>query len=307
MTAFSPTDPDAVGRALSESFPELAPLHVTRVLGAGFNSIAVETDKGLVFRIAKTQGTAERYARERLVLTTLRPRLPVATPEPKWFLYQSSLFPFGVTGYSKLAGDVLTPQLLSIRNVSGLAAQTAEVLLALQRVPLDEIARLGLASHEDRPAHYRSLRQQTSPALGIHTSPAEFARIERWWDSFLADERMLQFTPVLAHGDLWFGNMIVDGTAERLTGIVDWEHAAIADPTLDFSTLLHLGEAFTARVVEAFRAGDGAFGDGEAYRMRRLWELREFYGVLFGIRFHDEAELADSVQKLRAGPIFDGS
>ncbi len=88
---------------------------------------------------------------------------------------------------------------------------------------------------------------------------------------------------------------------------MDWEHAAIADPALDFSTLLHLGEEFTALVIESYRTGGGAFGHGEVYRMRRLWEVRKFYGVLFGVRFHDEAELSDSIRKLREGPIFDGA
>ena len=39
--------------------------------------------------------------------------------------------------------------------------------------------------------------------------------------------------------------------------------------------------------------------------MRRLWELRHFYGVLFSVRFDDEEEMEDSIRKLRAGPIFD--
>jgi len=40
-------------------------------------------------------------------------------------------------------------------------------------------------------------------------------------------------TPTLIHGDYWFGNTIwMDG---RLTGIIDWDGARIADPALDVS------------------------------------------------------------------------
>jgi aminoglycoside phosphotransferase (APT) family kinase protein len=86
-------------------------------------------------------------------------------------------------------------------------------------------------------------------------------------------------------------------------GIVDWEFCGPGDPAMDFATLLHLGPEFTSLVIEAFRAGGGPFGPEEDYRMRRLWQVREFYGVLYGVRFEDEAELADAVRKLRAGPI----
>jgi len=31
--------------------------------------------------------------------------------------------------------------------------------------------------------------------------------------------------------------------------------------------------------------------------MQKLWELREFYGVLYGIRFADERDLTESIEK----------
>jgi aminoglycoside phosphotransferase (APT) family kinase protein len=37
--------------------------------------------------------------------------------------------------------------------------------------------------------------------------------------------------PTLIHGDFWFGNTIWDNG--RLTGIIDWDGAAIADPARD--------------------------------------------------------------------------
>ena len=305
MAGHPPTDAAGIGRALSETFADLGEVAVTRILGSGFNSIAVETDAGAVFRIAKTEGTAERFAKEQRILPLLQSRLPVAVPEPRWFTERSARFPFGVMGYPMLVGQSLLPELLRPDTAPILAAQVADVLLALHRPPAATVAALALPGPAERPAHFRTLRNETLPALSERLRQTEFQRIERWWDSFLSDDRLTQFEPAVSHGDFWFANMLVDGAGSRLVAIVDWEHAAVGDPALDFSTLLHLGEDFTAGVIAAYRQAGGVFGEDDAYRMRRLWELRHFYGVLFSVRFNDEREMEDSIRKLRAGPIFD--
>lgn len=43
--------------------------------------------------------------------------------------------------------------------------------------------------------------------------------------------RVRRNPPALIHGDFWFGNTIWQ--AGRLTGIIDWDGACIADPARD--------------------------------------------------------------------------
>ena len=45
--AVLPTDHATIARGLSEAFPELGAVVVTKTLGTGFNSIAVETNSSL--------------------------------------------------------------------------------------------------------------------------------------------------------------------------------------------------------------------------------------------------------------------
>jgi aminoglycoside phosphotransferase (APT) family kinase protein len=300
----SPTvDSDAVARGLRETFPDLGDVSVVRVLGAGFNSVAVETTGTLVFRIALTAGTAERFAMETRLLPLLRERLPIAVPEPRWFAETCAAFPLGVSGYPKIEGQVLMPEMLGTGNIDGLASRTAEVLLAMRRFPVDEALALGLPGPETRPTHYEVPRAETMPALEQHLTPQEFETVRRWWEVFLSDDCMRRYEPSLCHGDFWFANMLVDAGASRLAGIVDWEHATVFDAALDVSTLLHLGEEFMARVIEAYRAAGGAFDADDAHRMRRYWQLRHLYGVLHSVRFYDDAEMVDSIRKLREGPL----
>jgi aminoglycoside 2''-phosphotransferase len=298
------TDLDEIANALSRTFPDLGPVEIERVLGTGFNSMAVQTTSGLVFRIARAAHVAEGYFLEQRVLPVIRAHLPVAVPDPRWVVERSDDFPLGVSGYPMLPGPPLTEETFNERNAPSLARDVAELLLAMHRIPNDELAALDVPGPAPRVEHYHLLRDETAPVLRERLSTAEYERIDGWWESFLNDPRAHAFEPVLSHGDLWYENMLVDDAATRFTGVVDWEHVSRMDPALDFSTQLHLGERFLSLVIEAYRSGGGTFDEDDAYRMRRLWELREFYGVLYCVRFpEDEEEMADSIRKLRAGAI----
>ena len=231
----------------------------------------------------------------------------MAVPEPKWFAPQTNRFPLGVIGYPKIEGRTLQPSLVRADNLPELADQAARVLVALHSVPRSEVADVGLPQPGVMAANFRSLARETLPVLRERITSLEFERLDLWWQAFLADERMAQFEPALTHGDFWFENMIVDETATRILGIVDWEHASIGDRAQDLATLLHLGQEFTSETLRAYRKHGGRFDDDDGYRVDRLWELRDFYGVLYGIRFNDEEELLDSIRKLREGPVLTAS
>ena len=301
------TDHATIARGITEAFPELGEVAVTKTLGIGFNSIAVETDSGLVFRVARTEGTAARFAMEKRLLPILRASLPVAVPEPRWFTPRTSHFPLGVIGYPKIEGRTLQPEMLTAGSLTTLAQEIARMLSVLHRVPRSEVADVGLPMPGEMSANYHSLARETLPALEERMTPLEFERLDRWWKMFLTDDRMTQFEPALTHGDFWYENIIVDEDTTHILGVVDWEHAAIGDRAQDFATLLHLGRDFTAEALRVYRKHGGLFDEDDGYRMERLWELRDFYGVLYGVRFSDEQELVDSIRKLREGPVLTAS
>ena len=113
---------------------------------------------------------------------------------------------------------------------------------------------------------------------------------------------MKRFRPAVTHGDFWYENLIVDDQAAHIAGVVDWEHAVIGDRAQDLATQ-NLGSEFTEAVLRVYRELGGRLDDEDRYRIRRLWELRHFYGVLYGIRFKDEEEIVDSIRKLREGSV----
>jgi aminoglycoside phosphotransferase (APT) family kinase protein len=113
---------------------------------------------------------------------------------------------------------------------------------------------------------------------------------------------MLSYEPMVTHGDLWWANVLVDDSGSRLTAVLDWELAAIADPARDFAGLGYLGQDFLDLALSAYEQTTG-MSDGEGaklrHRSRKVLQVREFYGVRHASRFPQQREMADALSKVR--------
>jgi aminoglycoside phosphotransferase (APT) family kinase protein len=150
---------------------------------------------------------------------------------------------------------------------------------------------------------WHDLRKDTELALPGRMTRSEIERISRWWDQFLADQRMQEYQPAIRHGDLWYGNLLIrpDGA---ISAVLDWEVVAIADPAQDLALTRYLGPSFTQAVLDAYRGRGGTYDREIQYRIERHWELRELTGIPLAVSVGDEDELSECISKLRAGPIF---
>lgn len=293
-----PVSLDSLTRALRREFPTLSPLAPLRLLGSGFGSLVVETPGGIVFRIARTPEAGAQYAREARLLLAIED-FPLAIPRPEWLLSLADEFPYGLVGYRKLPGQPPEPQRQTPPEREMLAVQIGEILLALQRIPLEN-----LPLPAGRPNHravWQKLRAAVLPTLRDALRPGEYQKVAAWWEAFLSDDLVLDYIPVFQHGDLWFGNLLVE--QNRVVGLVDFQEAGPGDPAQDFVPQLYLGERFLRQVMEAFQRAGGTFDPGFEHRLSARWAVREFGGLAYSIKYDDREELADSIEKIRKGPI----
>ncbi len=293
---------ERIADEIERAAPELRPAAPLRVIGSGFYSFAVETPGGIVVRAAKQAESAERHRVEFRLLAALAPVLPVEVPVPRWKLPASPAMPFGAMGYRRVEGDALTPEGVGAEMQSDIAGEIGRFLAALHALPVAGFAELAPGGGDPRPGFGR-LRDAVLPSLREQLQSGEVETVEAWWDELLADDTMAAFEPVLRHGDLWWGNLLVAGTPPRLVGVLDWENAQIGDPAGDLGTQFHLGSEFTHAVLTAYGAVGRTVDASFRHRVQRHWELREFYGIRFAVRYHDEDEMRDAIGKLRRGPI----
>lgn len=99
-------------------------------------------------------------------------------------------------------------------------------------------------------------------------------------------------TPRLAHNDLGAEHILVDRVNRRITGIIDWGDAALADPASDFGKLYRdLGPDVLDALLDSYGAG----GERAALRRRAI-----FYGqcgVLEDLAYGQETGRDDYVAK----------
>jgi len=98
--------------------------------------------------------------------------------------------------------------------------------------------------------------------------------------------------PCLVHGDLWYGNLLM--RQDRLSGVLDWEFAAIGDPLVDYAALWYLGDEFMSSFLGSLR--QSAQDLPERIKYYRI--LREFQGVIWSIENADPEELRESIEKV---------
>lgn len=297
------------GHKLRHIFPDLGIIEPLNMLGSGFRSTVVETADGVIFRIGRNAEATAGYLREIRLLPALPRHLPIAIPQPGWSSGPSPQFPFGIMGYPKVPGSSLRPGLLSDAGESSLAAQVGRFLQALHRFPVDRAIALGVPRSEPRGGEIESWRDTVLPALRASLNHAEHQRVVRWWDAFQLDRSLDRYTPALIHGDLWYEHVLMDEAQQNITGVVDFESAAIGDIAQDFATQRHVGKQFAALVMVAYQAAGGRLDEDIERRVQTLWELREFEGLAFAVRTGDTTEMNDAIRKIRAGPLLsrDGS
>lgn len=295
-----------IERTLEGLFPELevAPI---RELESGFGSVVVETRDGVIFRLARHARAAEGHAREARLLPRLGPRLPVGVPQPQWRVEPGAAgFPFEAIGHRRLTGERLTPEWLAAHDIDKVAADMATILVALHCFPLEEAEELGMPRADGNTASFDALRRHVMPVLRELLTQGEYDMVGRWSDDVLADRTLDHFGAVLCHGDLWFGNVLVDEASRSVVAVLDWTSATIGDPAVDLARQLHLGKTFATRVLRRYEARAGRVDPTLRHRMRRRWELLEFAGVRTAAELADPVELEETIEKLRAGPILGG-
>lgn len=291
-----------IEHGLRKQIPELAIGHIA-IVAEGFRSVAVVVNGETIFLIGKHPQAVATFAKEQRLLPVLADRVPLAVPQPRWFAAHTPDFPHGFLGYPKLHGRSLTAELIAAADLDRIAADVAGFLIALHCFPVTQAQTLGVPAAEGWITEEAQLWAEIRPLLKERLPANEYVAVDVWWDRYLHQIAATPFAPVLIHGDLWYENLILGKDLQQVVGVVDFEACQIHDPALDFSPLHYLGMDFVEAVLQHYLPHSAKREDLFRLRMRRHWERREFGGLHYSLRYNDEEELQESIEKIRRGPI----
>lgn len=293
------TDLDHLADIIARTFPDIGEVAPLRVIGAGFRSVAVVTNGGVLVRVGKARDAAEGFALETEVLPIVRKHLAAPLPNPRWHSPPTPDLPHGALGYPFLSGEIPTPG--DERLSEHFIPELAQFLVELHSIPADKLAGTSIR-HIDPVTRLLGARPVVMPLLAGRISKSDYGLIDNWWGKVEALATQDIPNNSVCHHDLWHENLLVD-KAGHLAGVLDWSHIEIGDPASDFAAIHHFGPRLTAQFIDEYRSAGGTLDDAALQRVRIHWEGRHLGGLAWAIENDDKVETEAGVEKLLKGPL----
>jgi len=248
-------------RALLTQFPELVGAPLRRLAAGWDNSVWVVAER-YAFRIPHREVAIPGFERELAVLPQLAPLLPLPIPRPVFVGRPAEGYPWPFFGTELLPGEEAGSAEVDDEQRLEVALELARFLRMLHAVELDARLPHDPNGREDMPKRTGLAREELRQLerLGVWHGPAEA-------EELLASAELLPppDAPVVAHGDLHFRHLLVDGG--RASGVIDWGDVCLADPAIDLSLLW----SFVApEQRDAFLAAYGPVTEAQLVRARVL-------------------------------------
>jgi len=270
-----------------------------KIIGSGFGSIIIESNDGIIFRIAKNLETAKQYIMECKVLPQIINYLDMNIPKPIWHIYNNTSAPYGIMAYRKLKGNSIDPitfKKMNQVNKSVIAKEVANFISLIHQVPYKNFDNIPIIKNDKKALIV--LRENTFEILKRKLTDYEIRKMEDWWEKILSDDNFYYYKPTLCHGDAWYENILVDDNYSHVVGVIDFSNMMIGDPAVDLAPQLYLGKEFYDATLQQYTK---VFDDDKTMnqRIKRHQELREVSGLQYIISNNQSYEYEDAISKIR--------
>ncbi|MGH6806981.1 MAG: aminoglycoside phosphotransferase family protein [Ensifer adhaerens] len=282
-TATPTIDASLARRLIAAQFPQWATLDIRPVLPGGWDNRTFHLGRDMTVRLPSAASYALQVEKEQLWLPKLAPHLPLPIPVPLARGKPGEGYPWPWSVYRWRPGETATDD--RIGDLTMFAQDLAGFLIALRQLD----ARGGPLPGPHNfyrggpPAHYDGETRRALVALEgrIDTEAAQDV-----WAAALAAS--WQGAPVWFHGDISWGNLLVEGG--RLSAVIDFGTSGIGDPACDLAIAWTL---FHGQSREAFRAGVAL--DAGTWARGRGWTLWKALIVYAGLPGTNLAEAEKSL------------
>ncbi|CAN7457060.1 aminoglycoside phosphotransferase family protein [Mesorhizobium amorphae] len=254
-------DSGLVRRLIAAQFPHWADLPVEPVEPGGWDNRTFRLGDNMSVRLPSAASYAAQVEKEQRWLPRLAPHLPLPIPVPLAKGAPGEGYPWPWSVYGWLRGRPAANG--GIADLTGFARSLANFLLALYRIDANDGPPAGQHNFH-RGGRLAVYDTETRAALSALAGRLDTDTAQEVWASALGSG--WQRPPVWVHGDVAFGNLLVEDG--RLCGVIDFGSSAVGDPACD---LVIAWTEFSGESRQAFR--DALALDEEAWAGGRGWAL----------------------------------
>jgi aminoglycoside phosphotransferase (APT) family kinase protein len=256
-----PIDVALVRRLISAQFPEWADLQVTPVASSGWDNRTFHLGEHMTVRLPSRAEYAPQVEKEHHWLPKLAPQLPLLIPTPVAMGKPGEGYPWQWSIYRWLDGQ--TASIARITDLCQFATTLGEFLSALQRCDTTDGPMAGPQNFY-RGGALATYEAETRQAIATIENKNDADAITAVWNAALGST--WQGAPVWVHGDIAFGNLLVEN--DQLVAVIDFGQLGIGDPACDLAITWTL---FKGESRNAFRAALPL--DSATWARARGWTL----------------------------------
>jgi aminoglycoside phosphotransferase (APT) family kinase protein len=275
-------DVPLVRRLVATQFPQWADLPVKPVAHGGWDNRTFHLGGQMTVRLPSAAPYVLQIEKEHRWLPKLAPLLPLPIPVPLAIGKPAEGYPWPWSVYRWLEGEIAETG--RIADLKQFATTLAQFLVALQRID---------ATGGPPPGPHNFFRggpltvydAQTRQALEALRGKIDTDAAAEVWEAALASN--WQGAPVWFHGDVAFGNLLVE--EGRLSAVIDFGTSGVGDPACDLAIAWTMfeGESRTA-FRSALPLDDATWARG------RGWTLWKALIVLAGLAGTNPLEVEKS-------------
>lgn len=261
-------------------FPSLSPVRASALEDEG-GCRAFDVNGAWIFRFPRDRAQEAALAREVALTARLAPFLPLSLPLYEAVGAPSPEYPFRFAGYGRLSGVLALHVPPERVRVGETAALLGEFLSRLHEFPLAEAEAMGVL-RDDSGWNLAKLREGVLSRFAALRDALPEPMAHRCWKLFSRDEGgPPRAGGRLVHSDLGAEHLLVDPSAGRPLGTLDWSDAVIGDPAVDFAGLYTwLGEPLLQGVLERYTV---PFDEGLPRRARFIGVAVACLNLLYGL------------------------
>ena len=255
--------------------------------GQGFTNIAFLVNGDYIFRFAKRSHASEQINREVKLLPALEPyvKLPIPHIEYAGKRKENS---FSFMGYKKIRGE--TPEKdvfdgLHEETKDKFTKEIAGFISDVHTFPVEKAFSVGVELIEYKRKYqkeYEATQRLIYPLVDVTTRDY----LKNLFEAYLHDEHNFTYTATFNHAEVSPYHVIVDRSAKKITGVIDFGDMHVGDPDWDFNYFYNrYGKEYITNLLKYYR-------HSEPERLMKKLDFFAKYGelqaIFVGIRENEE-------------------
>lgn len=252
-----------------------------------------EINSEWIFRFSHAPEVDKSLINEYRLLRELPSPKELNIPDYSYFSRGTRGFshPFG--GYRKIKGKAMEDSILESNELVSIAGELGYFLKWLHNIKLPFFKEAEEKATEMEKRNLADFFKRIENKSFKFLNSKQQSWIKNFYNDYLSNQDNFNYVPVIVHGDFDSSNVLVYDN--KITGIIDFEGAWMANPAVDFCVFLaEYGEIFLEKMLEKYGKNDSKLKKSILFYSRNIL----FCELLYGIEEDKKAHLINGLKRL---------